>query len=48
VRDELARATEAAANAGVTTVPAVRVGSEVFHGDHELEAAAALTERAPA
>ena len=41
VRDELARATEAAAGAGVTTVPAVRVGTEVFEGDDGLDAAAA-------
>jgi 2-hydroxychromene-2-carboxylate isomerase len=34
-------ATEAAAAAGVMDVPAVRVGGRVFHGDRELEAAAA-------
>jgi 2-hydroxychromene-2-carboxylate isomerase len=49
VRDELARATEAAASAGVTTVPALRVGSEVFEGDDGLDAAAAaVSARAPA
>ena len=34
-------ATAAAAAAGVIDVPAVRVGERVFHGDRELEAAAA-------
>ena len=34
-------ATAAAAAAGVLDVPAVRVGERVFHGDRELEAAAA-------
>jgi 2-hydroxychromene-2-carboxylate isomerase len=49
VRDELSRATEAAASAGVTSVPAVRVGSEVFEGGDGLDAAAAaVSERAPA
>ena len=41
VRDELERATAGAAGAGVRDVPALRVGSEVFHGDAELERAAA-------
>ena len=40
VRDELARATARAAAAGVTAVPAVRVGTEVFQGDEQLEVAA--------
>ncbi len=35
-------ATAAAAAAGVLDVPAVRVGERVFHGDRELEAAAAM------
>jgi 2-hydroxychromene-2-carboxylate isomerase len=49
VHGELARATEAAAGAGVTIVPAVRIGSEVFEGDDGLDAAAAaIDERAPA
>ena len=34
-------ATAAAAAAGVLDVPAIRVGERVFHGDRELEAAAA-------
>ena len=34
-------ATAAAATAGVVDVPAVRVGERVFHGDRELELAAA-------
>ena len=37
----LDEATAAAAAAGVLDVPAVRVGERVFHGDRELEAAAA-------
>jgi len=40
VRDELARATAAAAARGVRDVPAVAVGAEVFHGDAALPAAA--------
>ena len=40
VRDELARATAAAADRGVRDVPAVAVGAEVFHGDAGLPAAA--------
>ena len=40
-RERLAAATAAAAEAGVLDVPAVRVGDRVFHGDAELEAAAA-------
>lgn len=39
-RRRLDDATAAAAAAGVTSVPAVRVGSDVFHGDRELPAAA--------
>ena len=38
----LDEATAAAAAAGVLDVPAVRVGDRVFHGDRELEAAAAV------
>ena len=38
--EELARATAEAAAAGVRDVPAVRVGSQVFHGERELAAAA--------
>ena len=41
VADALQRATAAAHVAGVRGVPAVRVGDRVFHGDRELEAAAA-------
>jgi 2-hydroxychromene-2-carboxylate isomerase len=37
----LEEATAAARAAGVVDVPAVRVGAQVFHGDRELEAAAA-------
>ena len=37
----LDEATDSAAEAGVLEVPAVRVGERVFHGDRELEAAAA-------
>jgi 2-hydroxychromene-2-carboxylate isomerase len=37
----LDEATAAAAAAGVLDVPAVRVGDRIFHGDRELEAAAA-------
>jgi 2-hydroxychromene-2-carboxylate isomerase len=40
VRERLAAATGAAAEAGVLDVPAVRVGARVFHGDAELESAA--------
>jgi len=40
IRRRLDEATEAAAEAGVLEVPAVRVGDRVFHGDRELEAAA--------
>jgi 2-hydroxychromene-2-carboxylate isomerase len=39
--DALGRATADAAAAGVRGVPAVRVGDRIFHGDAELEAAAA-------
>ena len=41
IRGRLDDATDAAADAGVLEVPAVRVGDRVFHGDRELEAAAA-------
>jgi 2-hydroxychromene-2-carboxylate isomerase len=40
VRDELARRTSEAAALGVRDVPAVGVGSEVFHGDAALPGAA--------
>jgi 2-hydroxychromene-2-carboxylate isomerase len=40
-RRRLEEATAAAAAAGVLEVPAVRVGDRVFHGERELEAAAA-------
>jgi 2-hydroxychromene-2-carboxylate isomerase len=40
VADGLRRATEDAEAAGVTRVPAVRVGTQVFEGDEALEAAA--------
>ena len=40
-RARLDAATEAAWAAGVRDVPAVRVGERVFHGDRELDAAAA-------
>ena len=43
----LERCTEEAAHAGVRDVPAVRVGDRVFHGDRELEAAAAALGGAP-
>jgi 2-hydroxychromene-2-carboxylate isomerase len=42
MRRRLQEATEDAADAGVHEVPAVRVGDRVFHGDRELEAAAAV------
>jgi 2-hydroxychromene-2-carboxylate isomerase len=42
IRRRLDEATDAAAEAGVLEVPAVRVGDRVFHGDRELEAAAAV------
>ena len=41
VRARLDAATEAAREAGVVSVPAVRIGDRVFHGDGELELAAA-------
>jgi 2-hydroxychromene-2-carboxylate isomerase len=44
-RRRLEAATAAAAAAGVRDVPAVRVGDRVFHGDRELEAAAAFRRR---
>jgi 2-hydroxychromene-2-carboxylate isomerase len=40
VREELSRATIAAAQAGVTDVPAVRVGEQVFVGERAVEDAA--------
>ena len=49
VREELSRATDAATSAGVSTVPALRLGSEVFEGDDALDAAAAaVSQQAPA
>jgi 2-hydroxychromene-2-carboxylate isomerase len=43
-RRRLEEATAAAHAAGVRDVPAIRIGSRVFHGDRELDAAArALT-----
>ena len=42
IRRRLDEATAAAAAAGVRDVPAIRVGERVFHGDRELEAAAAV------
>jgi 2-hydroxychromene-2-carboxylate isomerase len=47
VRRRLDEATEAAAAAGVLDVPAVRVGTRVFHGDAELEHAAQALAPAP-
>lgn len=44
----LDEATSAAAAAGVRTVPAVRVGEHVFHGDSELEAAGRILVEAAA
>jgi len=41
MRRRLDEATAAAAAAGVVDVPAVRIGDAVFHGDRELEHAAA-------
>ena len=41
MRRRLDEATAAAAAAGVVDVPAVRIGATVFHGDRELEHAAA-------
>jgi 2-hydroxychromene-2-carboxylate isomerase len=41
-RARLDGATRAAWDAGVRDVPALRVGDRVFHGDRELEAAAAV------
>jgi 2-hydroxychromene-2-carboxylate isomerase len=42
IRRRLQEATDAAGAAGVLEVPAIRVGDRVFHGDRELEAAAAV------
>jgi 2-hydroxychromene-2-carboxylate isomerase len=41
LKEELKRATAAAWDAGVTGVPTVRVGADVFYGDDRLEDAAA-------
>jgi 2-hydroxychromene-2-carboxylate isomerase len=49
VREQLSAATAAAARAGVSDVPAVRVGEEVFVGERALELAAArMAQGAPA
>jgi 2-hydroxychromene-2-carboxylate isomerase len=45
VARKLERATEAALAVGVRTVPALRVGEEVFHGDDGVEAAGAAIAR---
>jgi 2-hydroxychromene-2-carboxylate isomerase len=42
IRRKLDAATDAAGAAGVLEVPAIRVGDRVFHGDRELELAAAV------
>ena len=42
IRRRLDAATDGRGAAGVLDVPAVRVGDRVFHGDRELEAAAAV------
>ena len=42
IRRRLQEATDAAGAAGVLEVPAVQVGDRIFHGDRELEAAAAV------
>ena len=42
IRRRLDEATDAAGAVGVLEVPAVRVGDRVFHGDRELESAAAV------
>jgi 2-hydroxychromene-2-carboxylate isomerase len=47
-RARLEKATAAAVAAGVRDVPAVLVGDQVFHGDAELEAAAAALRAARA
>jgi 2-hydroxychromene-2-carboxylate isomerase len=41
VKEQLSSATELAAQAGVTGVPAVRVGEQAFVGEHAVEEAAA-------
>jgi 2-hydroxychromene-2-carboxylate isomerase len=48
VRDALARETARAIDLGVRDVPAIVVGSQVFHGDAGLEAAARAAAAAPA
>jgi 2-hydroxychromene-2-carboxylate isomerase len=42
IRRRLDEATDAAGAAGVLEVPAIRIGDRVFHGDRELELAAAV------
>ncbi|HEY7952216.1 MAG TPA: DsbA family protein [Solirubrobacteraceae bacterium] len=48
VRAELSRTTEQAVAAGVSDVPAVRIGARVFVGERAVEEAAAHTAGAPA
>jgi 2-hydroxychromene-2-carboxylate isomerase len=48
VRDELARRTARAVELGVRDVPAIVVGSQVFHGDAALDGAARAAAAAPA
>ena len=48
VRDALARETTRAIDLGVRDVPAIVVGSQVFHGDAGLEPAARAAAAAPA
>ena len=43
VREQLAAATAQAAQAGVGDVPAIRIGGQVFEGEHALEHARAAT-----
>ncbi len=45
VREQLAAATALAARAGVSDVPAVRVGESVFNGEHAIEEAANVANR---
>jgi 2-hydroxychromene-2-carboxylate isomerase len=42
-RDQLRNATIAAADAGVRSVPAVRIGERLFAGEHALDRAAAVS-----
>ncbi len=45
VREQLSSVTRLAAQAGVTDVPAVRIGERVFAGEHALEEAAVMESR---